>query len=366
MSLSAQGGVVSFAEQAAKIGRDGVFDASALSWFKVRAPRVSLGTVQDQQVFPLETGGTLTPTGSYKQGYFFAGEVDLIPRLEAAFGYLAKATLGVASSVVDTDADGNAVVGVNTHIFRFDPNDPAYQPWMAVRRSVPGVTPAERLGETGFDCKVQMLDLTIPAKGKVQASVAMMGRDVEYDDASTWVYANNFEDSTSAPDAGRGQFAIGGVEYPIIGAQISLSNGLTTPDQEMVIGDFRPDDFIALTRNATIRIVYKYENPELYKQILTGQANGTEWNSLPFIVNSGGGDFAFDARFLAPANIGATGQPYEMRIRANRVTWAVDRPIELQAGGIITQTFTGTVLEPATGEDYIQIVMVNAHAGYNA
>jgi hypothetical protein len=365
MSISAQGGVVSFAEQPAKIGVDGTFDHTTLDWYKVRAPRISLGTVQDQQTFPLEVGGTLTPTGSFKQGYFFAGELDLIPRLEQAFGFLVKATLGVASTVTGKDADGNVVVGVNTHIFRFDPAAPSAQPWMAVRRVVPGASAGQKLGELGFDCKIQSLDFTVPAKGKVAASMSMMGRDVNYDDASTWVYENEFEDSTSSPDAGRGQFKIGGVQYPIIGAQLSISNGLSTPDQEMVIGDFRPDDFIALTRGATIRIVYKYENPDLYKKILTGAANGTEWSSLPFIVNTAGAVFAFDARFQSPALIGATNVPYEMRIRANRVTWAVDRPIELQAGGIITQTFTGTILEPAEGEDYIQILIVNDQASYN-
>lgn len=364
MSVAAQGGIVSFGLQAAKVGKDGTFNASGISYYKMRAPRVMLGPIQDQQVFPLETGGPLVPSGSYKQMRMFGGQVDLIPRLENSFGLILKALMGTASSVTNKDADGTSVTGANTHIFRFDPTNNATLPWCSVRSMIPGATSGENFGQTGFDCRVGSVQFTIPAMGKVAARVNMIGRDFKLDDASTWTYANaTMEDSTSTADAGRGQFSIGGTEYPIMGAAIEIANGLTSPQQEVVVGDFAPDSFDVLTRSATIRIVYKYQNSELFRKLLTGTANGTEWSSLPFMNTTSGATYAFDARFQAPANIGATSQPYELRVRANRVTWAVDGPPELQAGNIITQSFVGTILEPASG-DYLQITVTNGQSSY--
>lgn len=363
MSVSAQGGIFSFGLQTDKVGKTGTFDPTGVDYYRMRAPAMMFGPIQDQQVMPLETGGPLVPSGSYKQMRMVGGQVDLIPRLEASFGYLLKAMMGTASSVTSKDADGATVTGVNTHIFRYDPTNNATLPWCTARALVPGATSADNLGITGFDCRVSAMQFTIPAMGKIAARVGMVGRDFVLDDASTWTYANTMEDSTSTADAGRGQFAIGGVEYPIMGAVIEVANGLTTPQQEVVVGDYAPDSFDVLTRNATIRIVYKYQDSGLYRKLLTGTASGTEWSSLPFTNNTGGGTYAFDARFQAATNIGATSTPYELRIRANRVTWAVDGPPQLQAGNIITQTFVGTILEPASG-DYLQLTISNGQSSY--
>ncbi len=364
MTIASQGSVLSFAVQADKVGRDGTFNAAALDWYKILAVEANLGTIQEQQTHPLELGGRITPRGAYKLAVFGAGESTLIPRIENIFGWLLKATMGDASSVTGKNADGVTTAGVNTHIFRFDPTDQAYQPWIAVRRVVPGRTPAENFGETVFDCKVNSLRFTIPAKGKVACRLVMLGRDVELDDAAAWVYDNAaFEDTDSTPDAGRGQFLIGGVEYPLIGAVIDIANGLSTPDQEAIIGDFRPDDYISLTRGSTVRIVYKYENSQLYRRLLTGSPTGNVWSSLPFMQETDGSGYAFDARFQAPANIPTTSTPYTLRVRANKIVWAVDGPIQLQAGGFVTQTFIGTVIDDDVN-DYLQVTMENAATAY--
>lgn len=364
MTISAQGGVFGYAEQDAMVGRNGTFDHTDLTWYKVRSPRVSVGTIQDQQVFPLEIGGVLTPDGAFKQQYFFAGDADLVPRLENSLGILLKGAMGQASSVTGKNADGGTSVGVNTHIFNYVAADNSSLPWMAVRRLIPGAIAAQNSGETGFDCKVANVRITVPNIGKIVTRASFIGRDVELDDGSTWVWENAaFEDSSSTPDAGRGSFLIGGVEYPILGATIDLVNGLTNPRQEGIVGDFRPDTFTCLTRNAVIRIVYKYENDDLYRKLLTGTADGTDWNSLPFTQVSSAGGYAFDARFQSPGLIGVTEVPYELRIRANKVTWAVDGPPELAAGGFVTQSFVGTVLQPSSG-NYLEMVMVNGQTSY--
>lgn len=367
LSTPAQRAVLSIANQPAKIGHGGTFDASSLTWYKFRAPRINLGTVQEQQEFPRETGGPMTPTGAFKQQYYFAGAADMLPRLEGNFGYLLRAAMGTASTVTGVDADDNTVTGLNTHIFRFDPADESAQPWLAVRRLIPGRGAGNDFGETGFDCKVGMLRLTVPGKGKVATRLQILGRDCEYDDGSTWAYDNaNFEDEYSTPESGNGQFAIGGEELPIVSATIDLNMMLSDPDEEAVVGQFTMDDIIVKDRSATIRIVYKYQNAELYKKVLGNSASASDWNPQPYFVDSDSGGYAFDARFSAPAQVPGTSPAtnYRMRVRANKVVWAVSGPIETRPGNIIVQEFIGTVVDPNDGSDYLQIVMENGKADY--
>ncbi len=363
-STPAQSSIVSFAIQPAKIGKTGTFVIGALDWYKFNTLDNAVGTVQDQQVFPPESGGTVTPRGSYKQSHLFGGVITLIPRLENAFGYLLKAVMGNSSTVTGKTADGATAVGVNTHIFNFS-SDGVSQPWLAVRRHIP--TPGGAyFGETGFDCKIGGLELTIPAMGKIVARIQMIGRDSEFTNASNaWAYANaNFEDTLNTADSGRGFFKIGGVEYPALGASFQMDNGLTSVQQEIAVGDMRPLDFQSLTRAAQIQFVYKYEDSGLYQKILTGSPTGVAWNSLPFILDSAGATKALDARFMAPGLIGATIYPHAIEVRANKVTLAVNGPIQLQPGNIITQTFTLTVLTPTGSQDYLQFILENNAVGY--
>lgn len=363
-SIAAQGGIWSFGLQAAKIGREGTFVDGAVTWYQHPAPRVALGTIQEQQPFPPEVGGTIVTKGMYKQGFYGVAQVDMIPRLTASFGWLLKATMGTASSTLNKDADGVTVTGINTHIFRFNPSESAAQPWVATKRLVPGSVPADNYGETLFDGKVNSLRLTVPGKGKIAGQIGIIARDVKHITNPTWVYANTNENTDHTADAGSGGAFIGGVKYPITAASIDIMNMLSTPDQEAIIGDFRMDDMIALSRAAQIKIVYKYEDSTLYRKLVTGTASGTDYSNIPFTNNQDGTGYAFDFRFKTPAVIGATAANYEIRFRAGRIVWSVDGPIELAGQSIVQQTFTGTIVEPAAGQDFLQIVLVNGQASY--
>ncbi len=366
MTVPAQGSIFSFATQPAKVGDGGSFVNSDLTWYKIRTGQNSLGPIQDQQSFPLETGGPLTPTDEYKQLSAFGGQVEVIPRLEDSMGHIFKAVLGHVSSLPGHYADGTSVASVNTHIFNFNPLLPADQPWMAFRRTIPGATVDDTDGQIGFDCKVGSLRVSIPAMGKIALALTCQGRDYKFDNApEDWVYSNaDFETGSSAADSGRGSIKVGGVEYPIMGLTLDIGNSLTTLTQEMIVGSFNPDDFIALSRMVVVRFVYKWKDPILNRKIFTGSAAGTDFDSLPFIVSKSGAGYAFEGIFQAPANIPGTSTPYELRIRAGRVTIAADGPIGIQPGSFVTQSFTLKFLEPAAGEDYIQIVMVNGQTSY--
>jgi hypothetical protein len=370
MTVPAQSSIFSLALQPNKVG-EAVYDESDYTWFRTRAPSIAMGTQQMQEVFPLETGGPIVPTGAFKSAQFAAGDVTMIPRLKEFVGLVLYALCGNITSQADavwdsaTDAFASTVTGANAHRFTFDPDNSFNLPWISTRTRVPGTTPGSTYGEISYDVKIASYSLTIPAAGLLGSSISFVGRKSIYPTAAeteAWVYTNVTEDSTSAPISGKGTFKIGGVEYPITGASIEMTNNLTTPQQEFIVGSYHPDDFVPLSRAVSIRIVYKWDNPDLYKQILTGTTTGTEWDSIPFIQTTAGATKAFEAEFQSPANIGGSSPltPYGLKVIADKVVWQIDRGgIQLQAGNIIQVPYVGTVLEPDAGDEYIQFIVQN-------
>lgn len=376
MSVPSQSAVFSIAKQDGKIG-DGVIDTNSLDWYRTRAPRIGVGVVQDQDTFPLETGGPIVPTGAYKMGQYAMGSVELIPRMASFLGLVLRLGLGNVTSQEDaiwnTSTDsfdtGGSISGVNAHRFLFDPNRSFYLPWFAYRKSIPGATNADTYGEVTQDCKISGISLNIPAAGLLGMTVDIQGRKSHFPlsaEVNAWTYANQTEDALSAVHAGKGSFLVGGEKVPVTQASIELTNGLTQPQQEMVVGDPHPDDYVPLNRAMQIRIVYKWENPEFYRKILTGAVSERDWDFIPFTQDTAGGSKAFEATFQSPGAIpGATDAagdpvPYELKVIANRVVWQLDRGgIELQAGSIIQVPYVGTVLEPADGEEYLEVIVHN-------
>lgn len=370
MTVPAQSSIFSLALQPEKVG-DSEFNTAAYEWFRTRTPSISMGTQQMQETFPLETGGPIVPTGSFKSAQFAAGDVAMIPRLKEFIGLILYAMTGNIESQADavwstsTDAFASTVTGANAHRFTFNPESSVILPWIATRTRTPGLTPDATYGEICYDAKIANYRLTIPAAGLLGSSVSFVGRKSVYPgpaETDAWAYENTTEDSTSAPISGKGSFKIGGVEYPITAATIELANNLTTPQQELTVGDYHPDDFVPLSRAVTIRIVYKWENPDFYKRILTGAVDGEVWDSIPFIQSTSGATKAFECEFQSPADISGSSPatPYSLKVIADKVVWAIDRGgIQLQAGNIIQVPYIGTVLEPDSGGEYIQFILEN-------
>lgn len=360
MSLTGLSGDFGFAVQSAKIGRNGTFTPGSYSWFRHPAVTVAIGTTQEQMPFPLEVGGSPIPRGMFKQAYFFTAQADILPRLDNSFGWLLKGLLGNASSVADTDPDGVSVTGLNTHIFRFSPTDPVAIPWMAFRRRIPG----DNFVENGFDSKIANIRFTVPNKGKLAARVGAIGRDILLQSNPTLTWANTMEESDRTPNSGKGAFYVGPNEYPIVGASLDVMNELSTPDEEAIIGDYRMDDITVKSRMAQFQIQYKYENADLYRKLLTNSPSGTQWSEYPYTENQDTSGYAFDLRMQSDAFIGTTGRPFEIRFRGGRVVWSVDGPPVLAQNNLIIQNLTGTIVEPASGQDFLQVVLVNSQTGY--
>lgn len=373
MSIPTQGGKFSYAPQAQKYG-DHIdkYDPTALSWYSIRAPRVSVGAQQMQENLAPETGGPIVPNGAYKTMSFVAGDVETTPRLENAMMYLLYGALGKHQSWADSaynPADPTTPVAGSTgtflHKFSFDPTNTYMMPWMSVRKMIPGSNAKSTYGEIGVDVKVASLSLQIPGAGLLSANIGFQGRVPKFPsaaDVNAWTYANANEDSLSIPHAGRGTFLIGGEKFPVVNAAIDIQNGLSQPQQEMIVGEYHPDDMVALTRTATIRVTYKWSDDKLYRELMTGAVDGVDWDSIPMLRDTNGETRALEAYFESPGNIPGSNPkvPNSLRVIANRVVWQIEgNGIELQAGNIIQVTLTGTVLEPETGQDYIEIWMQN-------
>lgn len=358
MTVTASNAVFSFAPQANKIA-DGTFNIASHTWYRHRGARVQMGTVQNQQPFPQEIGGLIVPTGMFKDGAYFAGSADVFPRLESTFGWLLYATMGNVSSVAGPEA------GTYEHIFRYDPADTASQPWLAARVSIPGSAVGEELGEAGYDCKIANMTITAPAAGPLSTTVGLVGRVPIYDIGHSWTYDNAYENTDSVPMSGGGYMKLGGVEYPIMGAEITVSNNLTSPQDERIVGSYHPDDFVALNRVLAIRFAYKYKNPDLTMLSYGAATDASTWNPLPYTVETVGADPGVDIKFNAAANIGATATPYSWAIRASRATISPEGPPMLQGGQMVTQMYTLLVQEPLSGEDYAQLRLINGEANYN-
>lgn len=369
-SVPSQKSTFSVAPQEAKIGAGAVLTTASKTWHRYRIPRISGLAQQMQANLPPENGSVITATGTYKFGAFVGSEIDLIPRVEDSIGWLLEAALGVASSVADSTYTASGFVpgptGVNAHLFRFKPDDSSFQPWIAVRRTIPN-SDGTSDGEVGYDCKVGSLRINVPAGGLMNARLGIVGRAFFSEDPVSWSYAESFEGSESIPQGMRGSLKLAGQPLPVTGLSIEISNGLSTPQQEMIIGEFNPDDFVALYRGCTIRAVYKWANADLYEKILYGGVGNVVWSSEPFITKTVGTDRAFQAEFWASTDIpgSSPAQPYKMKIFANKVAWQFDAAgIELQAGEILMLPFVGTVLDTGDGSDYFQIAIENAADNY--
>jgi len=346
MTVLASTGVLSYGKQSAK-------GSTATTWYRHRATDIDFGPVQTMAAIPLEVGGTVVPTGSYKQGAYVAGGATLHPRMEGDFGWIMEGLMGSVST------DGGPVGDTYDHTFKFNSANPHDVPWMSVRKFIPG---SDSLGEIGTDCKVASATMTFPQNGIMQARIDWIGRTPSWDDDPSFSYADAFEDYTSIPVTSMTASSIklpefSASELPVTALTVTMTNNLTTPQQEMVIGSQHPDDFTVVSRAATIRATVKWADPDLYQTIYTGTTSGVAWDDACYYSD-------FEAIVLSPYNItGST--PYRMEIDASNVAWQVDGPVRLAGGDLLMLNLMGTVVEADSGDEYIQFMMRNGQEDYD-
>lgn len=351
---STKGQILMTVQKAGKVGEGNTFTPSGESWYLLPVINSNAGEVTGEEVAPLEIGRIATPNGAFRTMEFGAGNFTFAPRLERSIGYFLFGMMGETFTEVNTP-----VVGAHKHTFRYNEVNFDEQPYMAFRVLTPGQEFTDSMGDTIYDCKIGAVSLSVPPMGKLAAQVSFQGRDVIFSDGTDWVAADIIEDYTTVPESGAGYAKFSNVQYELLGMDITFANQLTTPQQEMSVGSYRPRGFTRLAGGVSIRTVLRFKDSELIRQIQTGAINGTTWTNVPFIQKTVGSVDAFEARFEAP-NYVTGNTPYSLTFRANQMVWRVDGPPRLQAGGFVVFSLTGTVLTPDDSDaPYCHIEVVN-------
>lgn len=341
-------------------------------WYQHKALAVDLGAIEGQAVSDPEVGGVPYPTGAYKTSEWIAGGGAIQPRLRSAFALLLYALTGYASSMGARDVEGNAVTGVKSWQFPMRRDTVANSislPWIAVRKYIPGQATdgSEDIEELGVDCRCTAMRIAVPQSGPIICTPAFVGRKALLSDTNfaAWSAADDFE---SVPISTQGHIKLhtedaappltSGTEYPALGCTIDIANGITTPAQEMVIGDYHPDDFAVLNRTVTITWVYKWQDDVLYREILANGGTGAtiSWSAQPY-------KSSFELLVESPNYIGATSQVYQLYCYAPSVLWMTQGSPRLAGGGMVAINLVGTVLEPDV-HNYFELRMCSNSTTY--
>jgi len=353
MATTAQAGIFGWGPQSA-------MESAATQYWRHKATNIDLGILDDIRVGPLEIGSGPFPTFPYKAGYVIGGGVDMQPRLEDSLGWLLYAHLGSHSV-------GAAVDGVYPHTFVPD-TDPSFVRWLSLRKYIPQKEsdPATDLGELYTDCKPVNLGLTLPNDMPITARWDFMGRSFTLvDDITPWTWENAaYEDWQSIPvgceTGGDIQFTGGdlsGLSVPVVRAQVAFGNQNLDIRQEKVYGSPELEDITIIQRQLTFDVTIKWNDPSIYRNILTLLSNGTSWSSRPLTGS-------LDIKTVGTALAGSsTTQKFELDITADEVMWQMNGPITMAAGQAIMMRFTGTALEPSSG-DYATFTLYNEVADY--
>jgi len=142
---------------------------------------------------------------------------------------------------------------------------------------------------------------------------------------------------------------MGGAELAVTGVTVDVMNGLTTPDQEMIVGSYSPDDFASISKTITIRSTYKLPDAQLYRKIVTGSATGIKW-----VDDVSEGQAVIQVQ--SPADIVGT-TPFEMKWTLPSVIWQVTNP-RLAGTNIVAIDLIGTAVTKAA-TNFAQLDLFN-------
>ena len=352
MAVSAQSGTLSFGPQTGK-------GTAATTFYRHRATNIDLAALDDQRTGPPEVGGQPMPTIPYKGGIAAAGGAIINPRLENTLGWLLYGTLGS----VTTTSTGTAAY---QHVFAPDTNSPEYVPWMTFRKHVTGLNgdTAKDLGEVYKDCKMVGFTLNLPNDGLVTARADVIGRIPSFEeDPDTWTYDNAFEDYQSLPIG----VVTGGYlkipdfsteELPVVSATVGFSNTPLPMNRERVYGSPYMRDITIVGRQLTVDMIVQWEDPTLYRSILTGAATGvTDWSPKPFVTD-------LQIKAVSPDNMTGETIPYSIVVDAEEVMLAVQGGITLAGNDAVMMRLTGVALAQADPANYASITLTNLHSAY--
>lgn len=351
MSVSTQRGHLAWVVQSAKIG-SGTFTPGSYTWQRHRVESMDLGVDEFVDALPQEVGGTLFIASTYKNGAFVSGQANLFSRMQSSIGQILYAAAGTKAATAGT--------GTNATRNRFyvNPSDESALKWLAFRKYTPDSTGTAGITEYLYDARVNGLTINVPTMGPAQMQVAFMGRKVLSADNES-ATGSTYEDGSGLGLSCAGSISLPGFTTAIGGgwagkftsAQITLANNISQPQQEMIIGEYHPDDFTTLSRGASVSLVYKWEDPKLFKQIVY---NGTAGSWSPVIPTS-----AVQIKVASANNITGKSVPYSMEFNAPYVDWSISKPM-LAGNNLLMVQVTGMVKGTTDTTPSWYIDLVNA------
>ena len=339
MTVAASESIFGYGPQAAK-------GTLASTFYRHKATRVNVGPQQVIRQFPPEIGGGFHPTGAYKQMAFGAGQALMNPRLENTIGWLMYAACGKISDVDDVPE-----AGMYRHILT--PPDNYYDMgWMSIRREIPGATgSSDNVGEALKDCRCVGMRLAVAPGAILNSAFTFVGREPKLSETGvdTWTWGNTYETYPSVPLSHQGSLKLNHVEVPATNLVIDLVNSYTSPQEELIIGSPYPDDFILRQQILSVTWTYKWQNPSLYKSLLTGsnvESDGLiDWS--PTVHTA---PFEFDVR--SPGYATGMSNPWRLDVYAPEFSWQAAGPPELMGGGWLALQFTGVAQEQTSTDTF--------------
>jgi hypothetical protein len=334
---------------------------TAGAWQKHKLVRTNLSVAELTDALSPSVGGGLFIDGTYKNAVLAGGTMTMEARLQGSLGYLLYAAAGSYSAT----ATGTSAKGTRFYV---DQANQTQLPWMAVRRYTPGSLGTDGVTEYMIDCKVSNMTLTIPQMGPMIATCGLVGRRPQALDGEITANTSAYETASGVALSCKSNVnltfdPIGaiGTAYNVtdssveafMGAEITMVNNLTGPQQEIVIGSYYMDDIAALTRGAVITLVYKWKNPKLYDRLFYAAAQGTSFAATDWtpIIQTGAATIS---------SVSAAGTP-SMNFVTPSMNWTIAAP-QLVGGQLLTTTVTGVVTETnvaATAPWYIDLF--NSH-----
>lgn len=344
MSVTAMAGIVSFGPQGAK-------GQVATNWYRHRAVNVDLAVLDDVQVGVPEVGGIAVPTFPYKAGVMAAGGFSLQPRLESTLGWLLYGMMG--KHTVSPVGDGSF-----DHAFEMAADSTAI-PWMSFRKAIPrkdGLANTD-LGEIYQDGKILSAMMQLPSDApigmRVDALACLFSEDL---DPASWTYANTFEHWESIPVGCMtgGYLKIDGQSLPIVAAQVGWQNAPLDPRNERVFASPYLEDITIIQRRLTYDITVKWNNPDLYLQMLTGSSVGTQWTGVPHTAS-------LELKTVSSNLMPSLLNPYSLKVEADEVMMTQVGGIVLAGNQAVMMRFQGTALEAT---NYAKFTLRNKVADY--
>lgn len=367
MSVSSQRGHIAWAIQNRKVAGENFSPTATAAatataggymvtgWQRHRAESVSLGVNDLYDVLPLEVGGSLFVNSSYKNGAFVAGGARLFSRLENTIGHLIYAVAGDKTTVPDAPTGQNGTTVPYYTRFQVSPTDETTMPWIALRKFTPAQQGASGMNEYFVDCRVNMLTISVPAMGPVMMEFTVIGRKPEAEDIAAGESGaatgdSDLESGVSLAHGCQGEitltsfqasniFGASGASGKFTSAQIMIANNISQPDQQMIIGSYHPDDLVALSRAVQIRLIYKWQDPKLYKKLYYNGGTGTDIQWSPVVGTS---EVKIKSKSVAKIAGVTADTPYSFEFVASDVDWTMTPP-QLAGNNLLFCEFTGVV-----------------------